>query len=627
MNENEINKNYVTKLFHQQFEPLKLQKIALYGTSNHSCIILDTMDEYNIVGVFDGYTTEGSFCGKPILDLNRVSNHDVDIIIIVARASSTQIIWNRIKESCRKKKIKVYDMHGNILTEERSAKGNLEKIPLSLRYIKEQILHYDIISFDIFGTLLRRDCTTRENIYRKLAEICNIDGDSFVRLRMQAEHMLADVQPYLWSIYEYMIKQGAYDRDDARVIYEQELKLESEVLRRNDEIYNILEYALQQSKPVVLVSDMYLEEKQIRKLLEANGIKGYQKLFVSCEYHTGKQQGLFAIMKEQIKAKSYLHIGDDEDADGIAAQQNGIDAILLKERTCSSKKECFPAYHSQHMKLHITNAYQIGYCLFGELLSMYVAWLINKLRESQYDGILFLARDGFVIKQMYDKVRETEQSLPESSYFLFSRSAGREIMDTRNCSRMSIPEQGLFTYIRKAGLEHKRLAIMDLVSSGTCQMFLNEIWDRHLDGYYLMRLHDQEERKEELQISSFIQEANDLDQTRPITQYYLIMESLIKSTQGTVSSYARDGNVIFKISQRTKEEKKICSEVQRGILAYFDDYLDNRNCGVYKKIEGNEDRLLGYFDPAYFHHELPALKNMKIMDEFRNRVMDLLPEV
>ena len=101
--------------FRKNFEESKNKKIVIYGISNNTKIILDEFKEYNILGLMDGYQTEGELYGKKILSSKEVLSLGTEIIVIVARASSTKIVFKRISDFCTKNDIKIYDVNGNDL--------------------------------------------------------------------------------------------------------------------------------------------------------------------------------------------------------------------------------------------------------------------------------------------------------------------------------------------------------------------------------------------------------------------------------------------------------------------------------------------------------------------------------
>ena len=67
------------------------------------------------------------------------------------------------------------------------------------------------------------------------------------------------------------------------------------------------------------------------------------------------------------------------------------------------------------------DAYCLGYTALGLLLVGFCDWIINEAKKDKIDTFLFLARDGYLIKQAYDIVSKYYSNPPKSVYLLASR--------------------------------------------------------------------------------------------------------------------------------------------------------------------------------------------------------------
>jgi len=111
--------NYVQRMFEKHFctEENKIPTL-LYGLGKQTEYVLRHFPDYPVMGVLDGYKHSGIFCGKPILDLEMVVGVKPQIIIL-AREASKRIIFRRIKSFCRENEIKVFDLEGKLLSEDK----------------------------------------------------------------------------------------------------------------------------------------------------------------------------------------------------------------------------------------------------------------------------------------------------------------------------------------------------------------------------------------------------------------------------------------------------------------------------------------------------------------------------
>ena len=113
------------------------EKIALYGLSTETERAIKTFNEYEIVGLLDGFKQEGELFEKPILSLDGAISMGIEKIIVVARPGSCKAIVGRIGEKCNKAGIQVFDIRGkNLLIDEKDI-WSYEKI---VSYIENECI-------------------------------------------------------------------------------------------------------------------------------------------------------------------------------------------------------------------------------------------------------------------------------------------------------------------------------------------------------------------------------------------------------------------------------------------------------------------------------------------------------
>ena len=192
---------------------------------------------------------------------------------------------------------------------------------------------YKKISFDIFDTLIERDVLDPLDIF---SIVENETGElNFRNKRIQAEkearRKSISKEVTLGDIYrEY---QGG-DRlcNDLR---DAELRIEEKHIHVKESIYSFYQRCISENRNVFLVSDMYLTTNCIENILRTCNIRGYKKLYISCEYNKNKVTSeLFGelINSEHINKKDIIHIGDSPKADLIGARKAGIHSILIPKK-------------------------------------------------------------------------------------------------------------------------------------------------------------------------------------------------------------------------------------------------------------------------------------------------------
>lgn len=151
---------YVVRSFIEHFSCYKDKKIVIYGKGPKTKQILDACPDYNIEGLMDGALKGGYIHNKKILSPDEVAVIKPDIVVVVAKVESTAIVYQRIGKFCYDHAIPLYGINGKNLHEYYGV-GEFHSInsPYFLKSeeeLKAQIRSHEIISFDIFDTLIMR---------------------------------------------------------------------------------------------------------------------------------------------------------------------------------------------------------------------------------------------------------------------------------------------------------------------------------------------------------------------------------------------------------------------------------------------------------------------------------------
>ena len=195
-----------------------------------------------------------------------------------------------------------------------------------------EIEQHDIISFDIFDTLVMRKVYYNKDVFRLLAQeldpVWNID---FFSVRTEAERELSrETYPYIEEIYAYISEKYPCLRGHEQELIAREIELETQVILPRHDVVDIFYLAQKLGKRVYIVSDMYMHHDTLQAILEKKGIRGQIKLLVSSEYNSSKPQHLFEKYLAEIPRGRCLHIGDSVECDILPAGKLGIDTIRLR---------------------------------------------------------------------------------------------------------------------------------------------------------------------------------------------------------------------------------------------------------------------------------------------------------
>ena len=201
---------------------------------------------------------------------------------------------------------------------------------------------------------------------------------------------------------------------------------------------------INEGKRVVLISDMYLNAQQIRSILvPIDKIFEDIKLYVSVEYNKAKYNGeLYEYVREleQIEYNNWVHNGDNSFSDIKIAKEKGIKANWLKfEDLMPYENACLFAnidnYYYQGLigcakatralSEDKSNVYNLGVSFAGPILFNYVNWLIGQALNKNIKTLHFIARDGFVLKEIADVIISKRNLNINTKYIYGSRKAWR----------------------------------------------------------------------------------------------------------------------------------------------------------------------------------------------------------
>lgn len=328
-----------------------------------------------------------------------------------------------------------------------------------------QLKNHDVISFDIFDTLLCRPFKNPSDLFKFIEpEVHAFLGSrviDFYRLRKSSEAKafkksieegVGEIS--LEKIYAEIADELKLDTQQTIDLMQIEMNAELKFLYPRKSGLAAFNEAIISDKKVILVSDMYLSESFLAKVLEKNGYVGYQKLFVSSTYGAKKHNGkLFDVVLEELShpASSILHVGDNAIGDVKQAKSRGLSTYhlvkamdlfvnnstylrpwLRDENNHSIDWKMILAIIAQRLHDNPVKTYrkgtvfngdqwQLGYVGLGVLLLGYTKWLIESAIRDGIEVLYFLARDGKIMKEAYDIVSKSYANAPKSVYMLCSR--------------------------------------------------------------------------------------------------------------------------------------------------------------------------------------------------------------
>ena len=435
----------------QIFRAYRHTKIAVYGLSPLSETLLTQLSKYQIVGLLDGYQTEGALYGKPIVTIEKAIQSGVQLIIIAARPESCKVIAKRIGNTCKEHGVLVLDIYGKDMCTPKKAAYEFADIPgVTKAQIAKQIAKHDIVSVDLFDTLLIRRTLFPTDVFEIVGLRLRQDGvdiENFAQKRLEAEKELCRrTVPTLSEIYEYI--KNKYDIKGISIekLEKLEWSVDCDLLISRKEVCSLLREVYQQGKPVYITTDTFYTKKEIARFLKQCEIDYYTDILTSCDYRTSKNQRLFQVLRKKVPGKRCIHIGDSEDADVNSAEANGFTGCRIYSgldlfeqvgylglweqlNSLSSRIQAgmFVAqlfnspfqFEETDRKIHVDCAYEIGYLFFAPVICGFMTWLCSKIKNCGLQNVWFSARDGYLIQKLYNQLDDHVNSV----YLLTSRMA------------------------------------------------------------------------------------------------------------------------------------------------------------------------------------------------------------
>ncbi len=297
---------------------------------------------------------------------------------------------------------------------------------------------YDFISFDVFDTLIFRPFSRPTDLFFETGR--RLGYPDFERIRREMEWRAREKkyqetgtrEVTLDEIWEKMEQEAGIPKQEGM---KTEIDCELSYCFPNPYMQEVVEKLKKDGKKLIITSDMYLRKPQIQELLDRCGYPKFDAYYVSCEYGVSKgDKGLYEQIKKDYGTEiCYVHVGDNPYSDQKKAKEAGFATIPYKNVNDTGQ-----SYRSEDMSV-ITGSmyrgvvntwihngsrifekdYEFGFIYGGLFVTGYCQFIHEYAKKHHMDKILFLARDGDILKQVYDLMYPMENT----EYVYWSRKA------------------------------------------------------------------------------------------------------------------------------------------------------------------------------------------------------------
>lgn len=330
--------------------------------------------------------------------------------------------------------------------------------------LKAEMSSYDIVSFDIFDTLISRKISDHHAIQRLVelkTDVLYGEKSDFFSLRNEAENSIRNRFPDkdcdIDDIYAELVKISGWSRQKAEKVKNIEIETELSLVAPKSDMIEVLKYAGRlPDKKVCLISDMQLRRTDIEMMLQKCGVdkSDYDELLLSSEMNLRKDNGtMWQYFSEANRDKKCIHIGDNEVSDvqipgdyevanyhvmcnkalfqlsnlgkamGEFENKRAADSVSIGLILNALFSEPFK-YNASGLNVRLSDARLTGYCFFGPVVLDYLLWLVEEAKQLNAKKILFFAREGYIFKRVFDALQEScGEDKTEGEYLYVSRRA------------------------------------------------------------------------------------------------------------------------------------------------------------------------------------------------------------
>ena len=224
---------------------------------------------------------------------------------------------------------------------------------------------YDVVSFDIFDTLVTRGIYEPDDVFKLMEQIIlNKFGKKvqFLKIRKAAEAEAAKKYGPMTTLDKIYV-EVANDKtlgNIAQDIKKLEVDLETRLCMPRKDMVDVFNTLKAMGRHVILVSDMYLNRAQMVGILHKCGIGGYDELIISCEVGARKDDGsMWDMLLSGINPGSFIHVGDNFRSDSQFLMDRGVAShVVLSPRAMLELSDF--AYLKDFAKGSIANSLMLG---------------------------------------------------------------------------------------------------------------------------------------------------------------------------------------------------------------------------------------------------------------------------
>lgn len=317
---------------------------------------------------------------------------------------------------------------------------------------------YEVISFDIFDTLITRLIYQPDDLFRLMGR--KIENRyqkrmNFLAARKEAERIAWEERGdfcNIHDIYEKLPEVSTFSKEEAEELKQMEIELEYDLCIPRLDVRDIFNQLKSAGKKIILISDMYLPKPIIERMLEKCGYQGYDDLWISCEMGKRKDRGtIWEEFQQKYGKYRSLHVGDNPQSDCQIVGDRRMEYLLLlspvDQFRFSAQYDKFSKYENTTVENSLVLGFLVNKCFYNSPFALKETGIsmirtiedvaqgifapvllkyMDYLHMTSHSGskLLFLSREGYFLERLYQRYCKVfDQDELEHVYFLTSRRA------------------------------------------------------------------------------------------------------------------------------------------------------------------------------------------------------------
>lgn len=403
-------------------------------------------------------------------------------------------VWSlfKIYYNTKKKIKKEFNINKNNIKIDKSEIVKLNKSNTKVRMNIDDLVNilkdYEIISFDVFDTLILRPFLKPTDLFQLMEIATSIDNFAKIRIDAEAEaRKITKKENFEINIFDIYEEIGKYLNIDAKDFINKEFELEETVCYANPYMLDVFNKLKNMGKKIIITSDMYWPKEYLSKLLEKCGYNGFLELFVSCDLQINKGTGkIQKYISKKLKTNNIIHVGDNYNSDikgseianwktyhykscnEYALSRN---ELIYDNSILNSISSAIKVNYLYNGKNEWNSFFKYGFYYGGMLSCGFLDYIEQLVKDNGFDKILFMARDSKILFDIYNKYYKTY----DNDYFIVSRSSMLEISFEKNIKMF-------INFYFKLRSEIGTYTIEDSLVQTDLKILLNKLKDYDLNG-------------------------------------------------------------------------------------------------------------------------------------------------